>query len=306
VKPIAAITDGADTEIGSPSSIALDSTGQIYVTDNTSVMTYSVATKRNTPPLFRIRGDRTQLRHPVAIALDSHKDIYVANWSIGPNDDGTLTVYRAGSNGNVAPNRTIDTGAKSGPNGIAVDGNRNIYVLVSTGPRTGKADIVIYPPDDHDKTALVAVVRDVGFRPASVNNVLPWNGLALDSTGRIYIVNPASVSGDGGSIEIYPSLANLRRAPGYPEIKPLATIDGSRTSLAHPEALAFDRSDRLYVLNANQWNGQPGDYSSITVYPALGDRSGNLDEPPLATIIGANAKLDMGPVGIAVWDPVVH
>jgi hypothetical protein len=119
-------------------------------------------------------------------------------------------------------------------------------------------------------------------------------------------VNSGATPTDNGSVAVYPALAKLDSEPAYPYVKPLATIVGAKTNLAHPQALALDRRGRIYVLNANEWSGKPGDHGSVTVYPFLGDRTGILDETPIATIAGPDTKLDMGPMDIAVWDPGVN
>jgi len=117
-------------------------------------------------------------------------------------------------------------------------------------------------------------------------------------------------------VEIYPGLTSAGSKPGqpaqvslsslpdYPNVKPIATISGSHTGIDHPRAIAFDSAGRIYVLNA-ETPGLPGGSGSITVYRPLGymPTGGNLDEAPIATIAGPDTRLDMNPMGIAVWGP---
>ena len=111
-------------------------------------------------------------------------------------------------------------------------------------------------------------------------------------------------------MNVYPSLADLAKQPDYPNVRPIATISGVRTKLTNPEAIALDSMGSIYVLNvsANQASGAlaPRDSASITVYRSVGDRTGNLDGAPLATIAGPNTKLDMGAMNIAVWGRVYN
>jgi hypothetical protein len=88
------------------------------------------------------------------------------------------------------------------------------------------------------------------------------SGVALDSSGRVYIA-----SSNNGSIVEYPYSANGNQAPA-------TTISGASTGLSDPAAVALDSSGRLYV--ANQAADQ------ITEYAA--GASGNA--APVATISG--------------------
>jgi hypothetical protein len=70
----------------------------------------------------------------VGVALDSTGKIYVANCGKCEGNTDGVTVYPAGSNGNVTPTVVI-TGASTGlniPGGLALDSNRNIYVTNGT------------------------------------------------------------------------------------------------------------------------------------------------------------------------------
>lgn len=67
-------------------------------------------------PIQKLRGGNTKLDGPYGIAVDSSADIYVSN-----SANSTLTVYKAGANGNVAP--IIIKGRKTmmySPAGIAL------------------------------------------------------------------------------------------------------------------------------------------------------------------------------------------
>ncbi|HSU89863.1 MAG TPA: hypothetical protein VLI44_00350, partial [Sporolactobacillaceae bacterium] len=92
-------------------------------------------------------GENTQLINPTAIALDSTGDIYVANE--GTQDDpGSITIFRAGSNGDVAPVARIagpKTRLKSAE-GVAVDSHGYIYVTNENRAAKESDSITVYSP----------------------------------------------------------------------------------------------------------------------------------------------------------------
>jgi hypothetical protein len=91
------VISGPDTRLASPSAVALDRSGNIYVANDGGIKC--------------TRGCCT------------------------PSGAGSITVYPPGSNGDVMPIRTI-TGAKTGlvdPYRVTLDSNGNIYVLNALG-----------------------------------------------------------------------------------------------------------------------------------------------------------------------------
>ena len=122
----------------------MDQLGKIYVLNSATatITVYSTfnfgvigkTTLQNQAPIAIIAGPKTKLKQPVAIAVDASGDIYVANQAGGPVvpggglRQGTITVYPAGSHGDVAPATTIK-GSATGllyPVSIALDSNHDI------------------------------------------------------------------------------------------------------------------------------------------------------------------------------------
>jgi sugar lactone lactonase YvrE len=303
VNPIATLTGGPDTGIDLPEGIALDSSGRIYVTNSESVTIYPAGTDHNVRPLATIRGEAARLVGPSGITVDSADSIYVANQKRSPEQPASVTVYRSGADGNVAPSGMI-TGADIGsnPGGVAVDANGNVYV-VSRGD-WGKGSIAIYPAGSHGDVPIATVVGEH-------TGIAGPSGIALDAIGRIYLANEGRPRSDAGSVTVYPSLAKLSSEPGYPDVKPLATIAGTKTALAHPRSIAVDSIGRIYVLQHRDHESNEGpipvvtEVAGINVYRPLDDREGVHDEAPMARIAGANTGLDMSPSALAVA-PVGH
>ena len=127
-----AIISGPHTGLTAPNSVALDSKGDIYVTDyrgetrdgktivyrKGSIIVYRPGSSGDAAPMATIAGPKTRIDRPGKIALDSNDRIYVANTTVGPNETESIAVFDPGSNGDVAP-RAIIGGDSTGLTGIA-------------------------------------------------------------------------------------------------------------------------------------------------------------------------------------------
>ncbi|MGA7618510.1 NHL repeat-containing protein [Candidatus Binatus sp.] len=275
--PIATIS-GSNTSLLGPYGVALDSGSKIYVADYEaeSVFVYS-ALGSSTGPLNEAPSvaisttTTTGLSSPQGIALDSGGKIYVADDGNHANEfTPSVFVYAAGSNANAAPIATISGSATTlmQPEGVALDSGRKIYVAdesaasvdvySAVGSRTGLLNVApvdaIIGPD----TGLLAPV-----------------GIALDSTGRIYVTDFA-----GPSVFVYP-------AGSTGDAMPTDTITGSSTLLNYPQGIAVDSKDNIYVADEGA--------ASVFVYSA--GSTGN--EAPIATIAGLSTGLT-APSGVAL------
>jgi hypothetical protein len=87
--------------------------GNWYIVNSSSdaITVYPANATGRPNPVFTIRGSRTQLDAPLAIALDSAGTIYVLNE--GSNDSPSITIYPLGSRGNAAP-KAVLKGSKTG------------------------------------------------------------------------------------------------------------------------------------------------------------------------------------------------
>ena len=292
-----ATLSGAGTGLVSPEGIAVDSSGNIYVADDGpssngpySVFVYSAGSHGNAAPIATIGGINTGLSAPEGIALDSGGNVYVADCPAcyGYSGIPSVFVYSAGSNGNAAASATIsgDSTGLMSPQGIALDSRGKIYVADS-----GADNVFVYPALG-SSTGLLneAPIATIG----GYNTGLSYpQGIALDSSGKIYVADDGDGSpGDGTqSVFVYAAGSNENVAP-------IVTISGSNTGLNYPIGIAVDSSGNIYVVDDG--DATPGDGTqSVFVYPTLGRATGQFDEFPIVTISGSNTGLAQ-PVGIAV------
>jgi hypothetical protein len=163
VAPIGVIA-GPSTRLVLPNCIALDASGNIYVTNRDNYITfYPAGSTGDTAPTRTIEGALTNIPLPTPVALDSSVNIYVANF-----DGNGANVYASGADGNVAPIRYLH-GRRTklgGPFGTSVDAAGDIYVA-----------------NTFNKSRTVIEGRITVYGPGSNGNAHPVGTIAGDRTG---------------------------------------------------------------------------------------------------------------------------
>ncbi len=223
VTPSATIT-GEDTDLDSPGGIALDASENIYVANEEggfgsgSITVYAAGSSGDSTPIATICGTNTGLLFPMGVAVDSSRNIYVADWG-----NNSVIVYPASSDGNVFPSATI-TGENTElnfPEGIAVDSSLNIYVANIGGGLDGNGSITVFSSGSFGNVPPIATISGSN---TGINGPV---AIALDSGGNIYVLN----QGGSGSVTVYAAGSNGN-------VSPFATITGSNTLLGFPTGLA--------------------------------------------------------------------
>lgn len=106
------VLSGALTGLTRPSGIALDATGNLYVSDEGSVSVppsilvfpSGLTGTVDQAPARKITGSNTQLFAPTDVAVDASGNIYVADTTA--SGAGMVYIFAASANGNVAPMTT--------------------------------------------------------------------------------------------------------------------------------------------------------------------------------------------------------
>jgi hypothetical protein len=162
---------GPHSGLDSTTQIALDSRRRIYATTQSpdSVRIFPADSNGDVAAVAVIAGGHTKLDSPDAVAIGSRGNIYVENAGSGSNPHGSITIYRAGSVGDVAPIAII-RGEKTGlpaSSGIAVDPRGRIYVA---GVDCPNPDIFVFSAN------CVNV-----FAPNAKGNVAPITTIAIEN-----------------------------------------------------------------------------------------------------------------------------
>jgi sugar lactone lactonase YvrE len=183
---------GVEASFNAPSGVAVDSSGNVYVSDNGNCRIRKITPSGNVSTLAGSgtagfadgQGIVASFSGPTGIALDSNENIYVSDGGnnrirkISPS--GIVTTLagsgKLGSLDGTGPKASFDS-----PSGVAIDGLGNVYVSdannrirkitpkgnVTTLAGSGKADS-----------------EDGYGSNASFNR--PW-GLAVDGSGSVYV-----------------------------------------------------------------------------------------------------------------------
>lgn len=231
-----------------PTSIAFDSSGNVYITDNDKY----VVQKYSSDGTYIKRwggygsGDNQFLR-PQGIAIDSSDNVYVVDSSQYMvkkfDSDGTF-IASWGSKGS-------EEGQFENPLGISTDSSDNVYVADSYNHRIQKFD-----KDGNFLTTIGSQGTEEGqfSNPACV---------AVDSTGNLFVADTGN-----DRIQKFDSNGTFLLAWG--------TEGTSSGQFRSPNSIAFDSSGNVYVTDSNNRRVQKFDSngSFITYFGSSGSEDG--------------------------------
>ena len=235
------------TGLKNPQGVAVDTTGNLYVTDTGNHRVLKLAAGSTTPIVLPF----TDLTAPNGVAVDTTGNLYVADYG----KRALLMLAAASATQTVLP----FTGFNSpGPQGVAVDTAGNLYVtsgqLVNQLLKlaAGSTTPTVLPFTDLnfpngvavDTTGNLYVADENGnqvLKQAAGSNtptVLPFadlngpNGIAVDVAGNLYVTQ---VNGN--------QVLQLAAGSSTPTVLPF-------TGLTSPQAVAVDAAGNLYVTDS--------------------------------------------------------
>ncbi|MDQ2681689.1 MAG: NHL repeat-containing protein [Candidatus Eremiobacteraeota bacterium] len=244
----------------------------------------------------------------------------VQNLNIGPSFP-TLSLYVTNSTQNAisiyAPNPSSSAAPLfqiggsntqlNGPQYLAFDAQSNLYTT-NYNPGTAAASVLIY------KSQATGNVIPFGQISGSGSGIVQPRGIAIASTGNVYVANVSPASQLPSSILVFGGLGSL---------SPSNVIQGTQTGLNFPAGVALDSNNNLYVANRGSANvlmfnaPTPGPSPTATPMPTATPTATPTPnpsasptatptpmpvptgQPPNATIGGSATGL-VSPVGIAV------
>ncbi len=290
---------GAAALFSDPMALALDPSGNLYVTDNRNNTIRKITPDATVTTLAGMagvagfadgNGSSALFAYPWYLAVDASGNVYVSDEDnalirkITP--DGVVTTLA----GQLGVQRWADgTGTAAtfaSPAGMAVDGAGNVYVT-DFGDRT----IRKITPDGVVRT--IAGTPDPAYRSGIVDGTVsgvyfadPTVGLAVDGAGNVYVSNTASTvlkfTAAGGASILAGSPAMIGSEDGT----------GSAARFGSPNGAAVDGSGNVYVADGRYHTIRKITPAGVvTTFAGTPGVAGSADGPRAAALFSSPAGL---------------
>jgi sugar lactone lactonase YvrE len=167
-----------------PWGIAVDSSGDVYVTDTVNNVVYEmIAVNGSIPDNPIIKTVGSDFNAPTGVVVDASRDAYVAD--IGNNAVKEVLAV----NGSIPDNPTILSlgSGFAGPEGVAVAANGNLYVADTHNNRIVELDLADPPSLSFPSTLVGALSPAQSVTVANVGNAtLTGSGLEFSDTADFF------------------------------------------------------------------------------------------------------------------------
>jgi hypothetical protein len=272
------IITGTSTLLSAPLGMIFDASKQLWIADAQSgnlggIFMYKspASDTGNRPPDLVIQGNVTELLFPQDVFIDSAGKIYVANLGTD-TQNGFVSIFAQGSQGNVAPTTLISGGATTliSPVGVAVDAFGSIYVIDST-----QNAILVFAAGEGgniNPTRTIKGSQTLIFNPQAIR---------FDTAGNLWVcVGAVPAQNLAYLLQFGPGVSGNARPLSQITSAALQPLGGN----GGPTGITFDTSANIFV----------SVYNNTTVLEFLKGASGST--LPQGTITGWSN----GPWGIAL------
>jgi sugar lactone lactonase YvrE len=245
-------------EINLPSAVAVDGSGNLYISDNSNRVREVAASTGNITTVagagsLEVLGDggpatSAYLFSPQGLAVASNGDVYVADTSnnrirkIAAATGIITTVAGNGTAGYNGDNIAATSAALSAPQGVALDASDNLYIADSTNNRVRMVSAT---------TGVITTVAGNGSAGYNGDNIAATSAelygpaaMALDASGNLYIADAFNerVRKVAASTGVITTVAG-NGTKGYNG----DNIAATSAELYQPEGIVLDASGNLYV-----------------------------------------------------------
>ncbi len=295
----------ASASLATPSDVAADSLGNIYVADSNNsrirkINSSGVITTVAGNGQFDFAGDggpavNAVLNFPQGIAVDRSGILYIADTYNGVIRKiaaaGTIATIAGtpGTDGFGGDNNSATAAVLSEPAGLIVDAVGNLFIADTGNHRVRRVDVVTSVITSIAGTGQKAFSGDNG--PAVSASLAYPTGVAVNAAGDIYIAD----------------LSNLRLRRISVRTGIIATVGGNQdfgyvgdggpataAGFNFPQGVAFDSAGNMYIADTNRIRKVSASTGIITTIAGTGQAGYDGDGGP-----AVNAQL-FGPAGMAI------
>ncbi|MDD2699058.1 MAG: BspA family leucine-rich repeat surface protein, partial [Arcobacteraceae bacterium] len=294
---------GATAQFNSPSGVAVDSSGNVFVADYINHKIRKITPDGNvstfagsgTDGFADGTGTAAQFNYPYGVAVDSNGNVYVADVynnkirKITP--DGNVSTF-AGSGTDGFADGSSTTAQFNHPRGVAVDSNGNVYVADVYNNKIRKIT-----PDGNVSTLAGSTSGFADGTGTAAKFNFP-SGVAVDSNGNVYVADV-----DNNKIRKITPDGNVSTLAG--STSGFADGTGTAAKFNYPSGVAVDSNGNVFIADTNNRIRKIDNSTKLTGTPTnsdVGVYDINLTVSDGTTTVAHNFKITVNNVNDAVTD----